>query len=296
MAVQKGLNLGVILFIVSEALFFAAIFWAFFHSALWIRAKFRGHPKALITKLYLEIFIVASLMIEGIVISLEILGLNQGMGNRGSKSDSHISVKEQRADGSSILKKYCKVCSNYQGNLVFKHYIKNVNTILYWTPFTKKSFYSTKTSLLSTFNLDPEYVTGFTDGEGCFFIGIYPDSTHKTGYRVKATFQIGLHEKDLIILNQIKLFFGVGKITKLSTESIQYRVSDLNDLNIIINHFDNYSLLTKKQIDYLFFKQVVNLMKEGKHLTLEGLNKIVSIKSKMNKGKLSESLNFFSLI
>ena len=34
LAVQKGLNLGVILFIVSEAFFFVAIFWAFFHSAL----------------------------------------------------------------------------------------------------------------------------------------------------------------------------------------------------------------------------------------------------------------------
>jgi len=34
MAVQRGLNVGVILFIISEVLFFAAIFWAFFHSAL----------------------------------------------------------------------------------------------------------------------------------------------------------------------------------------------------------------------------------------------------------------------
>ena len=34
LAVQKGINLGVALFIVSEALFFLAIFWAFFHSAL----------------------------------------------------------------------------------------------------------------------------------------------------------------------------------------------------------------------------------------------------------------------
>lgn len=34
LAVQKGLNKGVALFIVSEALFFLAIFWAFFHSAL----------------------------------------------------------------------------------------------------------------------------------------------------------------------------------------------------------------------------------------------------------------------
>ena len=34
LAVQRGLNLGVGLFIVSEALFFLAIFWAYFHSAL----------------------------------------------------------------------------------------------------------------------------------------------------------------------------------------------------------------------------------------------------------------------
>jgi cytochrome c oxidase subunit 3 len=34
LAVQKGINMGVALFIVSEALFFLAIFWTFFHSAL----------------------------------------------------------------------------------------------------------------------------------------------------------------------------------------------------------------------------------------------------------------------
>lgn len=34
LAVQKGLNMGVALFIVSEGLFFLGIFWAFFHSAL----------------------------------------------------------------------------------------------------------------------------------------------------------------------------------------------------------------------------------------------------------------------
>lgn len=34
LAVQRGLNMGVALFIISEALFFLAIFWAYFHSAL----------------------------------------------------------------------------------------------------------------------------------------------------------------------------------------------------------------------------------------------------------------------
>lgn len=78
---------------------------------------------------------MAWLMTQGIVTSLEILGLSQGMGNRGSKSDSHISVKEQRADGSSIFSKYCKVCSTGQGNLVFIliHPLikRDVNTVIY---------------------------------------------------------------------------------------------------------------------------------------------------------------------
>lgn len=46
---------------------------------------------------------MAPLISGGTVISLEILGINQGMGNRGSKSDSLISVKEQRVDGSSVF-------------------------------------------------------------------------------------------------------------------------------------------------------------------------------------------------
>ena len=48
------------------------------------RAKFRGSPKALITKDNMETFYLAWLMIQGTVISLEILAI--GMGDRGSKS------------------------------------------------------------------------------------------------------------------------------------------------------------------------------------------------------------------
>jgi hypothetical protein len=50
------------------------------------RAKLRGSPKALITKLYKETHKVAPLMAGGIVISLEILVIE--MGDRGSKSDN----------------------------------------------------------------------------------------------------------------------------------------------------------------------------------------------------------------
>ena len=54
MAVQRGLNLGVALFIASEALFFLAIFWAFFHSmlALEISKELIISIKALLTFLW----------------------------------------------------------------------------------------------------------------------------------------------------------------------------------------------------------------------------------------------------
>ena len=145
-------------------------------------------------------------------------------------------------------------------------------------------------SSASTNELNPYYITGFTDGEGCFFVGVSPDSKSKTGYRVKANFQIGLHLKDLALLEQIQLFFGVGKISKLAAESVQFRVYALEDLKVILHHFDKYPLLTNKQSDYLLFKEVVNLMQEGKHLTLEGLNKIVSIKAVLNNRELSDNL------
>ena len=69
-------------------------------SILCKRAKLRGSPKALITKGKTETSYLASLMIEGIVTSLEILVIE--MGDRGSKIDNELSVKEQRVDGSSI--------------------------------------------------------------------------------------------------------------------------------------------------------------------------------------------------
>ncbi len=62
------------------------------------------------------------------------------------------------------------------------------------------------------------------------------------------------------------------------------RVCKIKDLQVIIHHFEEYSLITKKQADYLLFKMIVELMNRKEHLTKEGLNKIIAIKSSMNKG------------
>lgn len=61
------------------------------------------------------------------------------------------------------------------------------------------------------------------------------------------------------------------------------------DLNVLINHFDNYPLMTKKRADFELFKLAVELISRKEHLSLVGLNKIINIKASINKG-LSEEL------
>lgn len=138
--------------------------------------------------------------------------------------------------------------------------------------------------------LNPYYITGFVDGEGSFIISVNPYSRYSTGYKVKATFSIGLHKRDLPLLMLIKEFFGVGSITNSSTNGIQYRVSNLQGLELIISHFENYPLMSKKSSDFLLFKEVVYLMKQGEHLNKEGLKKILALKASINLG-LSDQLN-----
>lgn len=72
--------------------------------------------------------------------------------------------------------------------------------------------------------LNPYYVTGFADGEGSFIVTINPHAGYRTGYRVKATFSIGLHKRDLALLKRIQQFLGVGSITNSSLNGIIYRV------------------------------------------------------------------------
>ncbi|SRR5260221_7099531 len=108
---------------------------------------------------------------------------------------------------------------------------------------------------------------------------------------VSASFQIGLHKKDFALLELIKNSFnGVGNIDKQGKDILQYRVSSLKDLtSVIIPHFDKFPLITQKFVDFILFKQVVDLINKKEHLTIEGLHKIVAIRGSINRG-LSQEL------
>lgn len=133
--------------------------------------------------------------------------------------------------------------------------------------------------------LNPYFLTGFADGESSFFLTLTKNNRYKQGWLVFPTFQITLHQKDRALLESIRNYFnGAGSIFKDKKDSIKYRVASVNDLSIIMDHFDKYPLITQKQADYILFKQALELVHRKQHLTSEGLQKIVNIRASMNNG------------
>ena len=133
------------------------------------------------------------------------------------------------------------------------------------------------------------WVTGFSDGEGSFTCSIARDKKYKYGWRPEPRFQIGLHKKDKGILDGIKKFFEIGHIALQGSNAVQLKVSSLKEFEHVIKHFKKFPLITKKRGDFILICKIWDLMVQGKHLTPEGLRKIVAIRAAMNRG-LSQKL------
>lgn len=91
----------------------------------------------------------------------------------------------------------------------------------------------------SVFKKYPFFITGFTDGEGCFSLGL-------SSTKVQAVFQINLEIKDRAILEGIETALGVGYISKMGDSALKYQVCSIKQLVVIIEHFDKYPLITHK--------------------------------------------------
>jgi len=144
----------------------------------------------------------------------------------------------------------------------------------------KNSIFTSTLNYNSNNLLNPHYVTGLTDGDGCFYFCITPNTT-KIGWGVKVGFKLVAYNNsaNLNMLLKIKEYFGVGKII-LQKESniLYYYVGSLKDCLKIREHFFKYPLLTYKLVHFQIWSEIINLMLTKDHLTNEGILKIVSYK------------------
>ena len=132
--------------------------------------------------------------------------------------------------------------------------------------------------------LNPNYVVGFVDGEGCFSITINKNDNRLP--EVRLLFEIELREDDEPILQEIRELLGCGRIYHLTYERydkwrphVKLKVSNFTDISTkIIPFFKKYPLQAKKRFQFEQFCKVAELIKTKKHLTLEGVEMIRALK------------------
>ena len=134
-------------------------------------------------------------------------------------------------------------------------------------------------------DLNPDWVVGFVDGEGCFYVGVNPHPEMSTGYQVLPEFRIVQHERDIQVLYALKRFFRCGVVRRNHGDRYELRIRKLSCLQDVVAFFEKHPLKTKKQVDFAKFAKIIRRMAEGRHLSREGLIAIIEIAMTMNRAE-----------
>ncbi len=142
--------------------------------------------------------------------------------------------------------------------------------------------------------LNNEWVKAFIDGEGSFQFGISNTVNRGKPYLSLApTLEVAQSNHDVLLLNALVQFFGCGYLKP------KYDIYDLdavknsrivnrfiiNQHSVVTEFLDKYPLFTRKYLDYLDWKTLIQLKAERAQDTVEGLIKMKEIKAHMNKGR-----------
>lgn len=128
---------------------------------------------------------------------------------------------------------------------------------------------------------NPNWVSGFIEGEGNFAIKILKNSKYKSGYSARVWFQVNQHYRDDLLIKEFISFFGCGVTYKDTNGMVTYFVvSKLSDImNIIIPFFEKHPLQGSKLCNYLDFKTGAIILNNKEHLNSEGLVKLQNLKA-----------------
>jgi len=137
--------------------------------------------------------------------------------------------------------------------------------------------------------LNPWYITGLIEGEGCFCITISKHKTKKLGFDPRLMFEIEMIIDDKPLLEKLQKEFKCGHIYILNYERygwrphVKFAVKSFKDIREkIIPFFNEYKLNGKKKRDFAYFYQAAKIIEKGEHLSLKGLDRLREIQSKMN--------------
>ncbi len=139
--------------------------------------------------------------------------------------------------------------------------------------------------------LNPHYIAGFIDGEGCFAICIGKHKTLKSKREVVVQFEIELRADDRPILERIQATLDCGRIYDLNYDRygwvphVKYRISRREDLVYkLIPFLCKYPLQAKKARNFEIFCRAVEAHAAKKHLQPEGIQFFENLQEARREG------------
>lgn len=169
--------------------------------------------------------------------------------------------------------KFLNALNNYNqnGTIKYPYIILNLNNLSFNSEIVNE------TNVKPT--LQDDWISGFTDSEGCFSISISSISN-----KFNICFDIAQnHLENKYILDHLFYLFDVGKIYKHNQKGAYYfRVGGLNNLNKLFPYFDNYPLRSKKLKSYILWKELHSKLVNKHHLNSTLRESLKVLASKVN--------------
>lgn len=138
--------------------------------------------------------------------------------------------------------------------------------------------------------LNPHYVVGFIDGEGCFSASVGKHKTLSRKLEVRLEFSIELRADDRKILERILATIGAGKIYDCSYERygwyphVKYKIGNVKDMvEYLFPFLKKYPLQAKKAQVYKNFREIALAFSRKEHLSDQGFERLLKLREEMRK-------------
>ena len=135
-------------------------------------------------------------------------------------------------------------------------------------------------------DLKNHWLAGFSDADASFQIKVLNRplnyvSRESNKVEVRLNFQIDQKKESILLL--IKNFLGGNIGYRKSQDTYYYGSTSFGSAKNVVNYFDSFHLLSSKHINYLKWRKAYLIIQNKDHLNKDGLNKIIKLKSTMNR-------------
>lgn len=142
-------------------------------------------------------------------------------------------------------------------------------------------------------NISPKigyYLTGFADGEGSLMIVIRNRPDFQAKYKISLCFNVS--QKESYILSQFKKHLACGTLRSRPDGVWYFEVNNFKSIwENVIPFFDTFNFWSQnKRKQFSLFKQAAKIIKAEAHLTPQGFEQIIELRSQMNRGGKRKNL------